>query len=292
MKTKINILLRNIFRRLGGAFTSDIDNRLVLLIKMYQELCINQLRLGSSLYQDPKRLMRYEYQVFSQSGEDGIIHEIFKRIGETNRYFVEFGVGDGLESNTASLLLKGWRGLWIEGDSAFSKTIRENLKKVIGSSQLHFQNLFVTPDNIETFFREAGVPREFDLLSIDIDGNDFWVWKAVQDFSPRVVVIEYNAALGPDFEWVMDYNPDHFWDSTANEGASLKSLEMLGAEKGYRLVGCNLIGVNAFFIREDLLGDNFAAPFMSENHFEPPRYFLKRNVGHPRSFKMFNLGKS
>jgi hypothetical protein len=86
----------------------------------------------------------------------------------------------------------------------------------------------------------------------------------------------------------MDYNPEHVWDNTVYEGASLKSLEILGAEKGYNLVGCNLIGVNAFFIRKDLTQDRFPSPFTSENHYEAPRYFLKRSVGHSRSFKIFS----
>jgi hypothetical protein len=279
--------LRGILRRVGGAFSDDLNHRLETLTKICQDLCYNQLFLGDPRYRSPKRLTRYEYQVFSQNGEDGILAEIFRRVGKTNKTFVEFGLGDGLESNTAALLLDGWRGLWIEGNPDFSRLILEHFRNQIQSRQLILRPAYVTPEDIEDFFQAAAIPRDLDLLSIDIDGNDFWLWKAIKAYTARVVVIEYNADLGPDLEWVMTYTPGYAWDGSSYFGASLKSLERLGHEKGYRLVGCNLGGVNAFFIREDLLGDHFELPFTSENHYEPLRPFLKRRIGHVRSSGMF-----
>lgn len=237
-------------------------------------------------YQDPRHLVHFEWQSFSQNGEDGIIAEIFRRIGVSSRYFVEFGVGDGLENNTSLLLAQGWKGLWIEGDPDSAKKIENGLRPLIDTGALRFLQRFVTAEGIEQVFAEAGVPSEFDLLSIDIDGNDYWVWNAIRQFRPRVVIIEYNAIFPPATEWVCAYRSERVWDGSGDHGASLRSLEMLGLAKGYRLVSCCFEGVNAFFVRSDLVGDQFAPRFDAEYHQEPPRYGLPRRPGHPRSYPM------
>jgi hypothetical protein len=239
-------------------------------------------------YSDPKKLNRYERKSFSQNGEDGIIAEIFKRIGMTNRFFVEFGVGDGLENNTLTLLCQDWKGVWIEGDPEQVKFIKTKFSSVIATEGLRLQQAFIDADTIESLFKRNDVPTEFNLLSIDIDGNDYWVWQAIKNFSPRVVIIEYNATFGSEIPWIIKYNPSHIWDKSSYFGASLKALEQLGIQKGYRLVGCNFAGVNAFFVREDLLSDMFLTPYTSENHFEPARYYLGAwTSGHLPSFGEF-----
>ncbi|MDB9412346.1 hypothetical protein [Microcystis aeruginosa] len=239
-------------------------------------------------YDSPKKLNRYEFKVFSQAGEDGIISEIFNRIGTTNKFFVEFGVGNGLENNSAYLLVKGWQGYWIEGSERFCKSIRQSFKDLIVNQQLTLKNTFITAENIEDFFREGNVPTELDLLSIDIDGNDYWVWQAITNYRPRVVILEYNAIYPPESSWVMQYNPSHQWKYNSHMGSSLKALEKLGHQKGYKLVACSFSGVNAFFVREDLLADHFCSPFSAENHYEPARYFLcSQKAGHPRAFGKF-----
>lgn len=239
-------------------------------------------------YDNPKKLNRYEFKVFSQAGEDGIISEIFNRIGTTNKFFVEFGVGNGLENNSAYLLVKGWQGYWIEGSERFCKSIRQSFKDLIVNQQLTLKNTFITAENIEDFFREGNVPTELDLLSIDIDGNDYWVWQAITNYRPRVVILEYNAIYPPESSWVMQYNPSHQWKYNSHMGSSLKALEKLGHQKGYKLVACSFSGVNAFFVREDLLADHFCSPFSAENHYEPARYFLcSQKAGHPRAFGKF-----
>lgn len=239
-------------------------------------------------YQDPRRLNKFEYQVLSQFGEDGILNEIFKRIGATSHYFVEFGVGNGMENNSASLLLQGWKGLWIEADDDSAAFIRQHFRAPIARGQLTLLQSFVDKDNIESLFAKAGVPAEFDLLSIDIDGNDYWIWKAIRNYRPRVVVVEYNATFGPGISWVMPYNATHRFDDTNYFGASLKAFEQLFHETGYRLVGCGFAGINAFFVREDLVNESmFQGPFTSENHFEPARYFLFRKLGKTRSPRIF-----
>ncbi len=190
-------------------------------------------------YDNPKKLNRYEFKVFSQAGEDGIISEIFNRIGTTNKFFVEFGVGNGLENNSTYLLVKGWQGYWIEGSERFCKSIRQSFEDLIANQQLTLKNTFITAANIEDLFREGNVPTELDLLSIDIDGNDYWVWQAITNYRPRVVILEYNAIYPPESSWVMQYNPSHQWKYNSHMGSSLKALEKLGHQQGYKLVGCS-----------------------------------------------------
>lgn len=235
-------------------------------------------------YQDPKRLNRHEYQVYSQNGEDGIIESIFDRIGATNRVFVEIGLQDGLECNSTWLLLKGWSGYWLEGNPKSVAAIQDKFSGPIGNRQLKVQQGFITAENVEAILQENGVPIEFDMLSIDIDGNDYWVWKSIEQFKPRVVVIEYNSLFRSNVRWVMKYNPIHIYDGTSYFNASLKSLELLGESKGYCLVGCDFLGINAFFVRRDLVASNFCAPFTAENHYEPIRYHLLKKNGHKRNF--------
>jgi hypothetical protein len=221
--------------------------------------------------------------VFSQNGEDGIISEIFNRIGITNKYFIEFGVENGLECNSTNLLYKGWSGLWIEGSNQFSKQVTERFKDLMDAGRLNVQNEFITAENIQSLFDKANVPAEPDLLSIDIDYNDYNVWKAITKCKPRVVIIEYNSVFRPNTHFVVKYDPKRIWDKTSYFGASLLALEQLGTEKGYCLVGCVFSGSNAFFVREDLVGDLFEAPYTAENLYEPNRDFLYYRAGHPKN---------
>lgn len=229
-------------------------------------------------YSDPKRLLRYAFQVCSQNGEDGIIHEIFNRIGTTNQTFVEIGVGDGCENNTAFLLSLGWKGFWIDGDSSLLKTI--NKRRDIAEGSIHGLVSFVTRENISASLEQLNVPKDFDLLSLDVDQNTYYIWEGLRSYRPRIVVVEYNASIPPDINWKAHYNPNRLWDGAHNFGASLKAFELLSQQLGYSLVGCEFIGANAFFVRNDLVGDRFAEPFTSENHYEPPRYALKHRRGH------------
>lgn len=246
---------------------------------------------GVPRYREPKRLGIHEFQMFSQSGADGIIAEIFRRISRTNSIFVEIGAGNGLENNTTALLLQGWSGVWIEASKRNVRCIRRQLKPLIDRRKLTVLGHFVTKDNIIAYLEGCGLPCDPDLVSIDIDGNDYWVWEALlARYAPRVVVIEYNALLGPSAAWIMEYDPAHTRERiivTSYYGASLKAMEMLGKRKGYSLVGCDFLGVNAFFIRDDLLQDKFCAPCTSENHFEPNRLFLYRRNGPPRKIGRF-----
>ncbi|MDG1264786.1 MAG: FkbM family methyltransferase [Ilumatobacter sp.] len=225
-------------------------------------------------YQDRKCLVPFGHKVYSQNDEDGIIREIFNRIGVTNRTFVEFGVGNGLENNTLALLFDGWNGLWIEGSCRYVKKIREGFSTVVDSGQLAVTQSFITTENINGLISRNIAESEIDLLSIDIDGNDFHIFKSIDCVRPRVVVIEYNAKFVPPVMFCMQYNKSHAWASDDCFSASLKYLEVNFAAFGYSLVGCSVTGVNAFFVRNDLVEDNFLEPFTAEHHFEPARYFL------------------
>ena len=229
--------------------------------------------LETARYADPRRLVRHGFKVYSQSDEDGIIQEIFNRIGLTSRSFIEFGVETGIECNTVKLLIEGWSGLWIEASAPYVAEIKNQFQPFFANGTLKLSEGMVTAENINALFEQAGITGEIDLLSIDIDYNDYWVWKAITTVNPRVVVIEYNATLRPPMSLVVPYDPMRLWDGTNYFGASLEALVRLGREREYRIVGCNYAGANAFFVRNDVAGNHFLDPATAEEHYEPPRYF-------------------
>ena len=235
--------------------------------------------LSQPRYADDRRLLRSGFKAYSQADEDGIIQEIFRRIGVTNKKFIEIGVGDGLENNTLFLLLNGWQGVWIEGDIKFVESIYRKFSPLQKIGQLEIKQAWVSKDNINSLIDDCGLPEELDFLSIDIDGNDYHVLENIVPLKARLVVVEYNSKLPPPTNWIMKYNPDHKKTNTDYFGASLKSFERLLLKKGYLLVGCNILGVNAFFVRKDLVEQHFHADYSAENHYEPQRYWLKYGFG-------------
>ena len=239
---------------------------------------------------DERRLLKAGYRVYSQADEDGILHEIFRRIGEGQRTFLELGVGNGLENNTLFLLIQGWNGLWIEGSDRKAAASKKNLAAQIAEGRLQIEQNFITASTIDQNIASFTAGRDVDLLSIDLDGNDYYVLDAIRSISPRVIVAEYNSKFPPDVPWIIEYNESHRWDGTDYFGASLKSLELLLTRRGYALVGCNIVGTNAFFVRTDLVNESrFCAPFTAENHYEPSRYFLLPafQAGHPVNWGPF-----
>ncbi|MDF7798957.1 hypothetical protein P4C99_05755 [Pontiellaceae bacterium B1224] len=237
-------------------------------------------------YGNPQNLVPFGRKMFSQNEEDGIIIEIFKRIGTTNKTFVEFGCGDGIENNSYALLFQDWNGLWIDGSAKNISKIRKGLPETIASGQLKVLESFITKDNINDLISSQIPDKEIDLLSVDIDGNDYFVWDAITCIDPRVLIMEYNAKFIPPVRYCMDYDPSHMWDYSDHGGVSLKFIEEKAAAKGYLLVGCSLSGANAFFVREDLVEGKFEPPFTTEKHFEPARpHFAKIKAGHPSSFQ-------
>jgi hypothetical protein len=214
----------------------------------------------------PAPLTSFERSVHSQNGEDGVIAEILSRVGAPSRWFVEFGIEDGSQGNCVALARAGWAGLFIECDDDNYAILADRWRD---SPQVRTLHAMVTADTVNALFAGAGVPAEPDLLSIDVDGNDYWIWAALEGYRPRVVVVEYNASLDPAATVAMPRDDDHRWDGTDYFGASVGALRHLAGQSGYRLVHTDSVGVNAFFVRNDL-----AAPFPAEEHvpLHPPGY--------------------
>jgi hypothetical protein len=196
-----------------------------------------------------------EFQVFSQWGEDGIIQFLLAHVPISNEVFVEFGVQSYLESNTRFLLMNNlWAGLIMDGSEDWMAAVRAS--DLAWRHTLHAKAAWVTAENINGLISSAGISGDIGILSVDIDGMDYWVWKAVNVVQPRIVIAEYNSLFGPDVKVTPPYKPD-FERTKAHHsnlfyGISLAGLAQLGSEKGYTLVGTNSAGNNAFLVRDDL----------------------------------------
>ena len=200
---------------------------------------------------------KFGIKIYSQNDEDGIILYIFKHIGIKTKKFVEIGVENGTECNTTNLLKNfNWKGIQIEGSKKLYNDAKIQLKKILEKKKnnLKLLNIFVTKKNINQILKK-NCGKEIDLLSVDVDGNDFWIWKAINCVKPRLVIIEYNSFFGSNISATIKYNSKFSWNHRNNKsyyGASLKALEKLGKQKKYILVGVDKNGVNAFFVRNDL----------------------------------------
>jgi hypothetical protein len=258
--------------------TSQINS-----LRLYREM------LADPQYADPRRLERHGAKFYSQNDEDGIIEEIFRRIGTTNRTFLEFGVENGLENNTLLLTYKGWQGIWMDGSERNIAFIEEKFKPLIAQGRLRALQQWIMPETINALIASFKLPTELDLLSIDIDSYDYYVFEQITTIRPRVVVIEYNAKLPPPIEAVMAYNPARTESGfTDYFGCSLEALTRLANRKGYQLVGCNITGSNAFLVRQDLCHELFYLPATAAALYHPPRYEINYagafRVGHPTNY--------
>jgi hypothetical protein len=204
------------------------------------------------------RLRDAEFRVFSQFGEDGILQYLIHACGVTEESFVEFGVEDYTEANTRYLLVQhNWRGLVMDGSEANVARIRSDA--IYWRHDLTAVAAFIDRDNIDALIRDHGFAGDIGVLSVDIDGNDYWVWERIDCVRPVIVVAEYNALFGPRRAVTVPYDPGfqrgkaHY--SHLYWGVSLKALCVLAERKGYRFVGCNSNGNNAFFVRADRVGE-------------------------------------
>jgi glycosyltransferase involved in cell wall biosynthesis len=247
-----------------GRRMDEIKRRLTLQTDRSLYLAVAELqRRHAAIAADPGEppqagaLQAFELRAFSQNGEDGVLAEILRRTGAPKRFFVEFGVESGREGNCVYLAdIAGWRGLFMEAEDEDFQRLEH---KYSGNGRVKTVQAKVTPETIVALLAHAEVPSEPDVLSIDVDGQDYWIWSAVEGYAPRIVVIEYNSALDPRRRLVQPNEPDGTWDGTEFFGASVGALRSLGEGKGYRLVHTELSGANAFFVREDLVGDAFPA---------------------------------
>lgn len=232
---------------------SHLEDRLYELEYRCARVAAAALRAQyGGLFADPTA---EEFGVFSEYGEDGILLRLLKQTGAPAKRFAEIGVETARECNTAILgFVLGWDGVMLEADplraAAAEKLVRRMLKG--RGNRIQVRRVLVTPDNIDALLGDS----ELGVLSIDVDGMDYWLWKAVHSTRPRLVVIEYNASFGPEAALTIPYQA-HFSAASAHpsgyyHGASLAALEKLGREKGYDLVAVCSAGVNAFFVRQDI----------------------------------------
>jgi hypothetical protein len=202
------------------------------------------------------------FRVNSQHEEDGIILYIFSLIGTTNKRCVEICAGDGIECNTANLIINhGWIGLLCDGNEINIEKAKKFYSTCPDTKYWPPTIIkeWITKSNVNRIIQENGVNGEVDLLSLDIDGIDYWVWEEISSISPRVVVLEFNHLWGSDASVTVPYEDDFVAEFTQYgsdyAGASLKAFVKLNKKKNYRLVGTNAIATNAFFIRNDILCD-------------------------------------
>ena len=244
-----------------------------------QMLALADLRLQQLRGESNADARAWEFKCFSQWGEDGLIQFILHRIPDLPRTFVEIGVEDYRESNTRFLLMHdNWRGLIADsGDRHLRYLEARGLR---WRHQIEAVQSFVTPANVETLLDQAGFAEGLGLLSIDIDGMDYWVWDAVRRHRPAVVAIEYNSLFGCRRAIAVPC-ADHFDRTAAHPsnlyfGASLPALTQLAAQKGYRLVCGNAAGNNAFFVRADLAPSFPVAK--PEDVYRPARFRESRDA--------------
>ena len=224
--------------------------RLLLLTGKQLSHTVKKLPDGSSLRDA-------EFKVFSQFGDDGIIQFLLSGVPVSDDRFVEFGVEDYREATTRFLMQNdNWRGLIMDSSEENVDAIRRSWW--YGAHELTVRTAWVTAENINDLLSDAGFTGPLGLLHIDIDGNDLHVWNALSVAQPDIVILEYNALLGPDHVLTVPYDPAfdqtkaHF--SSLYFGASLKALAESCDRRGYAFVGCNSAGNNAYFVRRSLIG--------------------------------------
>lgn len=229
----------------------------ILMALRYQELLRAKIPLPA--------FTDVEFRNHSQNGEDGILHFVFSLIGTTDRRCVEICAGDGMQCNTANLIINhNFQGLLVDG----SKKNVEKARSFYASHPDTFAffapkvvQAWITRDSVNDLVQAHGFGGEIDLLSLDIDGNDYHVWEALDAINPRVVILEYDNAWGPDDSLTMRYDPNyvirHEEPGLPHNGASLAAFVSLGRRKGYRLVGCQFRCFNAIFLRNDVGADIF-----------------------------------
>lgn len=270
MKAKIRQLFEKLRRYMVGDLYSRQIDALMLLGKLNIER-IRGLRQIESLHE-------VEFKVFSQWGEDGIIQYLTWKLPIPNKTFVEFGVETYTESNTRFLLMNdNWRGLAMDGSPANVEAIRQD--PIYWRHDLTAIASFITRKNINQLIKSHVAQDDIGLLSIDIDGNDYWVWKDITVVNPRIVICEYNSVFGAERAVTIPYQED-FQRTSAHHsnlywGASLAALCRLAEEKGYRFIGANSAGNNAFFVRKDLAPD--LPEFTAEEGYVQSRFRESRD---------------
>jgi hypothetical protein len=237
---------------------------------------------------DRSGIAQYEYSWLSQNGEDGILRYLFEKIGFESKYFVEFGF-HARQCNILRLMMHdGCKGIVMDG-AAENVDIFNFAADKLGIEGVKAIKAFITRDNLQELIRGNGAPEQIDFLSLDVDGNDYWFWEELECVSPRVVCIEYNSGVGPEEAWTVPYDPE--FERYAKHpggffyGASLAALESLGKRKGYRLIGCDTTGTNAFFLRDDVELPDMPT-LTAREAFRPHRNWLSRGISEAQQFEI------
>lgn len=228
----------------------NVENQMLLYGKLLAEVVKSKKIIES--------LSEVEFKVFSQWGDDGIIQWLVNNIEFANKTFIEFGVGDYRESNTRFLMMNdNWSGFVMDESE-------QNVSNIINSEyywkyELSAKSVFIDRENINGLISSCSFDKEIGLLHIDLDGNDYWVWKEIDVINPVVVVLEYNSVFGIDRAITVPYDKNFYRTkshySNLYFGASLRALHNLSTQKGYSFIGCNSAGNNAYFVRNDKLND-------------------------------------
>ena len=256
--------LRNIFKKFTEKLNKD-DQKILMLL--------GQSRAAEVKSKGPiNSLSEVEFKVFSQWGEDGIIQYLVSKIDIPNKVFVEFGVENYLESNTRFLMMNdNWSGLVIDGSKSNINFIKSD--DIYWRHELTAVESFITKDNINEIISSNVKVEDIGILSVDIDGNDYWVYNAIDCVNPRILICEYNNIFGSEHPVTVPYNPSFVRRNAHHSdlyfGASLKAFYNIAKERGYTFVGTNSAGMNAFFVRNDL-----ASPFKAvtpEDVYQPSK---------------------
>lgn len=216
-------------------------------------------------------LQQQEWSVYSQHGEDGVIQALLQRIPVAHRFVVEFGAYDGVYMSNSRYLIdkQDWNAFLIEADPRFYHQLEQLYR---GHPRVTIKQSLITEQNINRLFREAGVPRDFEVLSIDVDGPDYYLWRALTEFEPRIVLVEYNSSIDAGTEYVIPEERIFDWGGTAREGASLLAFYNLGLEKGYQPIYSELYGANLFFVHRDIADRFNLEGITPESLYQPPQF--------------------
>ncbi len=248
--------LKKLFKKIAALFLGDllqqqesVDTVKVLNAKI---LAQNNRNRVDEIIED---IQQAEFRAFSQFGDDGIISFLVDYLDIKEKVFIEFGVENYLESNTRLLLINNnWSGLVMDGSDKHVDFIKKD--GIYWKYELAAVAAFITKENINSLISDAGLAGKVGLLHIDIDGNDYWVWKEINNINPPLVVVEYNSVFGSANPWTVPYDAAFYrktyHPSNLCYGSSLLSLCDLAEDKGYHFIGCNSNGNNAYFVRKDV----------------------------------------
>ena len=246
-------MIKNLIQRIITKSIVDIKNS-----DFIEKILLNQGKILENIYSSKKtnKLSDYEWKIFSQWGEDGIIQFLISQVNIKNKTFIEFGVEDFFESNCRFLLMNSnWKGFVIDGST-------QNINRLKNSSlywkyDLQAIDAFVNVENINNLLKMSAFDSDLGILSVDIDGNDYHILSAINSFKPRIIISEFNPVFGSDMHITVPYDENfnrtekHF--SNLYFGASIMALDHLLNSRGYKLIGTGMLGGNAYFVRDDLI---------------------------------------